>query len=135
MQMEDEDIDPVLNWLESSSQCPSWPVVAPYSKTTKILWAQWDSLRVCDNKLYWLWEGTVDSQARLQLIVPKKQQSEVLQQLHGSVTSEHFGVNKTLQRLKQKFYWPQCREDVKRWCKNVICAHRGRGHRGSRKLL
>ena len=39
------------------------------------------------------------------------------EQLHGSTTSRHFGVKKTLQRLKQKFYWPQCREDVKRWCK------------------
>lgn len=124
VQIEDEEIGPILNWLESSSE-RRWSVVAPYSKTTKILWAQWDSLRIRGNKLYRLWEGSVDSQAHLQLIVPKKQRSEVLQQLHGIATSGHFGVNKTLQRLKQKFYWPQCREDMKRWCKKCdMCSSR-----------
>ena len=92
MQLEDEEIGPILGWLANSSNRPTWSVVAPYGKTTKILWAQWDSLRVLGNKLYRLWEGTTANASHLQLIVPKKKRFEVLQQLHGSTTSRHFGV-------------------------------------------
>ena len=42
----------------------------------------------------------------------------MLTQLHGTETSGHFGVSKTLQRLKQRFYWPSCGFDVKQWCEN-----------------
>ena len=51
LQMEDEEISPVLGWLANSSNRPTWSVVAPHSRATKILWAQWDSLRILGNKL------------------------------------------------------------------------------------
>lgn len=41
-----------------------------------------------------------------------------MSQLHGTETSGHFGIGKTLQRLKQRFYRPSCRFDVKQWCEN-----------------
>ena len=115
-QRQDEDLSVILNWIENNDERPGWSIVAPCSRTTKILWAQWDSLRVLENCLYRLWEGTTATESRYQLIVPKKLRDEVLAQVHGTETSGHFGVNKTLQRLKQRFYWPSCRFDVKQWC-------------------
>ena len=93
-------------------------MVAPCSRTIKILWTQWDSLRVQESCLYHLWEGNTTAESRYQLIVPKKLRHEVLAQLHGTRTSGHFGVSKTLHRLKQRFYWQNCRFDVKQWCEN-----------------
>ena len=115
-QRQDEDLSVILNWIENNDERPGWSIVAPCSRTTKILWAQWDSLRVLQKCLYRLWEGTTAMESRYQLIVPKELRDEVLAQVHGTETSGHFGVNKTLQRLKQRFYWPSCRFDVKQWC-------------------
>ena len=53
-----------------------------------------------------------------QLILPKELREEVVKDLHCSPTSGHFGVNKTLARVKQRFYWPKCRDDVAQVCKH-----------------
>ena len=104
--------------MESNDGRPDWSVVVPCNRTIKILWAQWDSLRVHESCLYRLWEENTATESRYQLIVPKKLRDEVLTQIHGTETSGHFGVSKTLQRLKQRFYWPSCRFDVKQWREN-----------------
>jgi hypothetical protein len=36
--------------------------------------------------------------------------------LHDSKTGGHFGINKTIGKIKGKFYWPKLRDDVKKWC-------------------
>ena len=100
----DEDLSTILGWIEGNDGRPNRSVVAPCSRTIKILWAQWDSLRVQESCLYRLWEGNTAAESRYQLIVPKKLRHEVLAQLHGTRTSGHFRVSKTLHRLKQRFY-------------------------------
>ena len=46
-------------------------------------------------------------------------------QLHSTPTAGHLGVNKTSDRIRQRFYWPHCLQDVKDWCKNCdLCASR-----------
>ena len=37
--------------------------------------------------------------------MPRKLKDEVLEQSHTAVTAEHFGVAKTLQLVRQGFYW------------------------------
>ena len=39
-----------------------------------------------------------------QLILPKEARPSVLQQLHYSPTAGHLGVNKTIGRIREKFY-------------------------------
>jgi dUTPase len=112
-QTKDEGVGPVLRWFEESLVRPDWSVVAPCSKVTKVLWAQWDSLRLREGCLYRKWEDVTGESNRLQLIVPKVLQSDILKQLHGNKTAGHFGVNKTLQRVKERFYWPLCGKDVR----------------------
>ena len=37
----------------------------------------------------------------------------------------HLGESKMLERLKERFYWPSCRDAVSEWCKSCIkCATR-----------
>jgi hypothetical protein len=40
---------------------------------------------------------------------------------HGSPICGHFGVYKTLFRIRVRFFWPRCRQDVIDWIKE--CAH------------
>ena len=42
-------------------------------------------------------------------------------------TAGHLGVNKTLEGVKERFYWPECTKDVKDWCRACdLCASRER---------
>ena len=40
------------------------------------------------------------------LLVPMSKRLEVMQTAHDSIFSSHFGVDKTIKRIKSHFYWP-----------------------------
>ena len=121
-QEEDCDISPVLDWLKTGTR-PPWSEVAPHSETTKCYWAQWESLMLRDGVVYRRWESPAGDRVILQLVVPKKLQKEIFLQLHGPPSTGHFGVTKTLGRIRERFYWVRCYEDVQSWCKSCdVCA-------------
>ena len=49
----------------------------------------------------------------LQFIVPKALRDEILKMMHNCALAGHLGYKKTTQKLLQRFYWHQVREDVK----------------------
>ena len=50
--------------------------------------------------------------------------------LHDTMTAAHLGSQKTLEKIKQRFYWYECRDDVEYWCRTCdICASRKPPHR------
>ena len=51
--------------------------------------------------------------SHLQLIVPVALRTEVLKELHDGVVGGHLGQDKTLSRLKERFYWPRHWNDVR----------------------
>ena len=50
-----------------------------------------------------------------QLVVPSCLRKDVLFQMHNSLLSGHLGQKKTRERLLQRYYWYQAREDVNLW--------------------
>ncbi|GFV15901.1 retrovirus-related Pol polyprotein from transposon 412 [Trichonephila clavipes] len=65
------------------------------------------------------WESDDGKTFRWQLILPKIRVSTVLKELHGSPTGGHFGVMKTLQKVRERFYWNNVWSDVEKCCR--IC--------------
>ena len=59
------------------------------------------------------------SENELQLVLPAKFHSDVLQCLHG-VLSAHLGEVKMLGKLKERFYWPGCADAVKDCCATCV---------------
>ena len=58
-------------------------------------------------------------------MVPQTARKEVLSALHSGIAGGHFGEDKTLGKLKERFYWPGHTEDVRSWCQTCsICAAR-----------
>lgn len=51
-----------------------------------------------------------------QLVVPEIYRQKVLKMSHDSIMSGHLRVKKTLDRLRDSFYWPGVQSDVKRYC-------------------
>lgn len=57
------------------------------------------------------------------LYVPESLRTAVLKECHDETTAGHFGIRKTLYRIKQSYYWPNIIEDVKSYVKNCeLCA-------------
>ena len=125
--MRDVDLRPVLLWKEKGEAKPTWQIVAPYSETTKTYWVQWESLLLRDGVLYRLWETPAGESSTKQLVLPKELREDVLQQLHSSPTAGHMGVNKTLSRVRERFYWVHCSKDVRTFCKNCDTCSSRRG--------
>ena len=65
------------------------------------------------------WREPAAGEPRWQVVVPKDLRNKVLEAHHGSPGVGHFGVTKTLRRLRQAFYWGQSRRDVEDYCRHV----------------
>uniref|UniRef100_A0A8C5APC8 Gypsy retrotransposon integrase-like protein 1 n=1 Tax=Gadus morhua TaxID=8049 RepID=A0A8C5APC8_GADMO len=115
-QEEDADLRPVLQWLDQQRR-PPWEEVAVLSLVTKGLWAKFKALRLWDGVLQRAWKEPATGEVRWQVVVPHSLRGEVLQAVHGAVGSGHFGVTKTLRRLRLGFYWGQHKRDVEDFCR------------------
>ncbi|GFX05788.1 retrovirus-related Pol polyprotein from transposon 412 [Trichonephila clavipes] len=63
----------------------------------------------------------VEQRKNIQVAIntPKDKSFNSLKELHGSPTGGHFGVMKTLQKVRERFYWNNVRSDVEKCCR--IC--------------
>ena len=115
-QQRDPDLQPVMLWVEAQ-QRPPWEEVAALSPWTKGLWAKFSSLRLLEGVLQRAWQEPATGEKRWQVVVPRRRQEAVLQAMHGAAGSGHFGVTKTLRRVRQAFYWGRLRRDVEDFCR------------------
>ena len=75
--------------------------------------------------LYRRWESEGGTRSKLQLVVPQSLVQEILKLLHDNPTSGHLGVTKTVEKVRQRFFWSGLREDVESWCRNCeVCCRR-----------
>ena len=114
-QVEDPDIEPILSAMTDNKIRPTWESVSAGTKSLKTLWTQWDRLGVRDGLLYRTYERDEASGELLQLVVPEKNRHEILQYCHNIPSSGHLGVEKTLYKVQQNFYWPGIKDSVKRY--------------------
>ncbi|GFU75504.1 retrovirus-related Pol polyprotein from transposon 412 [Trichonephila clavipes] len=104
-QLADPEIKPITEFKESSDEKPSWQDIASFHPTTKRYWALWNSLHPRNGVLYREWESD-DGKT-------------------FSPTGGHFGVMKTLQKVRERFYWNNVRSDVEKCCQTCDpCAAR-----------
>ena len=126
-QAEDPDISPILSHLLASSSRPTADEISGASPTTKHYWAQWSMLRINDGVLERRWESVDGVTSRWLVVLPGELRHQVMVEHHDALTGGHFGAKKTLQRLRQRFYWVGMRSDVSEWCRTckVCCAKKG----------
>ena len=83
---------------------PEAEQIKGFSPASRALFQQWAQLKLKDGTLYCQFESQDGSSRRLQLIVPKGLREGVLSQLHEGPTGGHFGEDKTLHKLRERFY-------------------------------
>ena len=111
----DPVIGPVLKLLKESSHKPSWSEVSSHSSESKVLFGEWDRLRIKDGLLYRIWENDKGNSLWWQLALPKSLRDKVLVLSHDHVTTGHNGGQKTYMRVRSRFFWPGMREDIRRY--------------------
>ncbi|KAJ8946183.1 hypothetical protein NQ318_001695 [Aromia moschata] len=135
-QKKDSDLKLIRNWVKNGVR-PTWQEISRYGTTINGYWAQWNSLRFRDGLLDRNWESLDGVSAVYQLFLPKARIHQVLEELHSSLTGGHFGVNRTLARVRNRFYWVNCRRDVEEWCKkcDLCSAKKGPNTRSHGKIV
>ncbi|KAJ8916404.1 hypothetical protein NQ315_014615 [Exocentrus adspersus] len=116
-QREDPDVGDIAQWKIEGKERPAWQEISNRSPTFKGYWALWDSLAIENNLLKRVWESPDGKERNYQTILPRKRVPEVLQAVHSGVGGGHFGINKTLDKVRERFYWLGSRSDVEEWCR------------------
>ena len=121
-QLDDDQIRPVYLAVQNGRQ-PPLDVTKSWSRESRLLLQQWESLHI---KKGILWRRRLGGkETDLQLVLPTEFHADVLRSLHEGATSAHLGVEKMLELLKERFYWPECTESVKDYCATcVTCCKR-----------
>jgi transposase InsO family protein len=104
---------------------PKWSDISARCVEYKQWWGEWEALEIKDGILCRRWVSDVHKTDVYLPAVPASLQPVVLQQVHDGAQGGHFGREKTLQKLKALYYWPQRRRSVVVWCANCkLCAAR-----------
>ena len=77
------------------------------------MYNQLSSLYIQDGILCRKFEPTNGRLAYIQQVVPPSLVTEIITSLHNSLTAGHLGAYKTLEKVRQRYYWPGFRTDVK----------------------
>ena len=128
-------LGPILHHKEAGSKPAVGELGAPAHSARRLLQI-WDQLVVCKGVLCRHFCPPDGSTPSLQIVVPEVLRQEVLHDLHEGVMGGHLGVDKTLGRLKERFYWPGHYNDIKEWCNDCgTCATRKNPSQKSRAPL
>ncbi|KMQ86232.1 integrase core domain protein [Lasius niger] len=130
--------DPIISMFLQRKEINERPNLQEINRdiSAKIYWSYWDALILKDGVLYKKWESPNLKSEIFQIIVPKDFISQVMEEAHDSASGGHFGVNKTLEKIRKRFYWATCKNDVEDWCRSckVCVARRGPSGKGKSPL-
>lgn len=113
-QILDEDLMPIFMAVEEGKR-PDFQEIVGYSPKTRSLWLQFKSLVTQHGLLYRRIEHPSGdlSKETFQLILPAKHVKKFVKEHHENpATGNHFGIMKTYNSLRLKFYWPGMFEDI-----------------------
>ena len=77
---------------------------------------QWQDLRLVDGILYRVWQAPHSPREIIQLVAPQSIQKVIFEQLHCNRTAGHLGTTRTAKQVRSRFFWPNYKDDIERWC-------------------
>ena len=133
-QLADHEIKLVRSWVEKEER-PKWTDVSGMSNRVKSYWSQFQRLCIHDDLLCRIWyEGKKPE--KYQIIVPKYLRETVLQHCHDSIVGGHFGMRKTLEKVRQKYYWAGLYAYVEQYVRSCdICSRGKQAHEIAREHI
>jgi hypothetical protein len=126
-QLQDADIRPALQWLESDSGRPSWDSVKSGSPFLRSLWQQYESLVLRQGVLYRIFHDVNGLAQYYQYVLPSDLKIPFLELVHSDAAG-HLKFAKCLEHVTRRAWWFTWRRDLKIFieCCSVCSAyHRG----------
>ena len=110
-QAKDNQLAPVLEWVRGGKQPTKAAIYQVRSKNTRQLMYQFHRLVLKEGVLHRLYiHNDVEYH---QLVLPQRYHKKVLQSLHDDLG--HQGVDRTLDLLRERVYWPTMTQDANSW--------------------
>ena len=130
-QRKDPRLEMLILALEANVR-PTWKELARYGVVTKSLWMQWGQLELHQGILYRSFQRYGVAKV-LQLVVPLSMKKSVLQMAHDHRTAGHFGRTRTLNKIRQDYFWVNYRQDVTDWVRSCVKCQQRKGSPRKRK--
>ena len=112
-QAKDNQLAPVLEWVQKGKQPTKAAIYQVCSKNTRQLMYQFHRLILKDGVLHRLYiHNDVEYH---QLVLPQRYHKKILQSLHNDLG--HQGIDRTLDLLRERVYWPTMTQDASSWVK------------------
>ena len=132
-QEKDPNIAPIVKWLRTGIN-PEQSELSLCSPAIKRTWSQRPQL-VLDGALFYRWEEP-EGRSRIKLVIPETLKEEALRLAHDLTSAGHFGIAKTLAKLKYTFYWPQLYSAVHDYVTTcATCTTNKKAHRKAKAPL
>ena len=113
-QLQDGLVGPFLRAKEKGDSVPSIGNGPKWRRMAQL----WDQLFIKDGVLYCNFQVLDSSSSIMQLIVPDTLKEKVMYGVHEGIGGGHLGVEKSVAKLKEQFYWPGHYTDIRNWCAN-----------------
>ena len=123
MQGQDEDIRPVIEWIETQTN-PRDDDLFLSAEGTKSLWLNKDLLELCDGILYYRWCS--DSEPALKLVVPENLRTVIFDMVHNSTMGGHPGIHRTIEKTMLGFYWPNMSAEIEQMVRACVICQRSK---------
>jgi len=108
---------------------PSKEKLQTESEVTKKMLTRWEDLEIYDGLVYRRKKSPHAGEPDfMQLLLPRLQVEKTLHQCHAGTVAGHFGIQKTMDQVRQRFYWSTWKADTIRFCQQ--CPQCTGYHRG-----
>ena len=129
LQRRDLDLSEIIDYLESD-------VLPSDDRAARKILLTSDSFYIGrDGLLYHLGDNRKRNSwgSFSQLVVPPTLRFEILSNMHDHVSGAHFGVHKTFNKVKQRYWWKGMYKDIEHWCKSCTECSMRKSPRNSKK--
>lgn len=116
-QLQDPNIVQLKGWLEQKKR-PPVGTVKNQGYDLRKLYDQYDRCSLRDGVVYRRWKPSNKAEWQQQVVLPTSMRKDALQSLHDECG--HFSFKKTLNRIRERCYWPRMFTEVKEWCENCV---------------
>ena len=122
-QQKDPDISFVYENLLAGRTRPSNSEATTKSAAARHYWVIWNSLCIKKGLVFKECFHKNGLCKYYQLLIPRSLKQEVLKEVHDAKMGGHFGCRKTYEKVKQKYYWYEMKDDVNNWVLQCdVCA-------------
>ncbi|CAG2205381.1 unnamed protein product [Mytilus edulis] len=111
-QSNDPDLKLVKQWL-TDGQRPQYNEVSGKGFFIRSLWSQFNSLELQDDLVFRHFYDNERKVVKLQAVIPLSERKQVLHFCHDAKYAGHLGMRKTLEKIRQSYYWPGLQADVR----------------------